>query len=188
MTTKWNQIRLLVLAALLMPSAYMVGKNLGYREGIAAQIGGPGSFRTALVEWRDMHSRKVVLYFNDGANGYSTFLELRPEYRHYTFGAKVFTGDNTTKEGIKNCLDSARQFCDNDPDFGDTRVSQGDRYRAYSTDETTATVEAFDCVRDLVEKARGEEYQELLQLREDTEKMARKIERLERQIDANKTN
>ncbi len=122
----WIKIRLPIMVTLMTVAAFAAGRNLGHREGISEQIGGPGTFQTALVEWRDINRRKVVLYLNDGANGFATWLELKPEFRHYTVSCKVFVSDNTNYAGIRTCLEFARDWCDNEWEGGDTRVTGGD--------------------------------------------------------------
>lgn len=122
----WIRFRLAIMVTLMTVAAFFAGKNLGHREGISEQIGGPGTFQTALVEWRDINQRKVVLYLNDGANGYATWMELKPEFRHYTLSCKVFVADNSSAGGIHQCLDFAREWCDDDKEGGDTRVLGGD--------------------------------------------------------------
>lgn len=133
---KWERIRIPLMVALMTVAAFFGGKNVGHREGISQQIGGPGSFQTALVEWRDTNKRKVVVYLNDGAYGYATWIELKSDFYHYTTACKVFTGDNTTREGIRECMDKARDWCDNEWEGGDTRITGGDlKPRADDGDE-----------------------------------------------------
>lgn len=122
----WNKIRVPVAVVLMTVAAFLVGKNLGYREGIAVKYGGPGTFKTAIVEWQDYSERKVVLYLNDGANGYAFWFQMDPRYKHYSYSAKVFAANNEQSESIKNAMDNARDWCKNEWEGGDTRISSGE--------------------------------------------------------------
>lgn len=122
---KWTKLRVPFALLLLPVAGYQVGKNLGFREGIEVKYGGPGSYQTAVVEWQDFGQRKVVLYLNSGADGYAFWFQLDPQYRHYSYCAKVFTCDNTSHEDIKRAMDTARDWCKNEWDGGDTRIVRG---------------------------------------------------------------
>lgn len=172
----WVRSRLAIMMTLVPVAAFLAGKNVGHREGIARQIGGPGSFQTALVEWQDFNDRKVVLYLNDGANGYTFWFRMEPGFVHYSYAAKVFTCDNTNRESIKAAMDRARDWCKNEWDGGDTRIVGGwlkDRADDGDTSkERDKGTESFEFLEQLAE------HDELMQLRKDVGAMALTIENL----------
>ncbi len=181
MRSMWEKVRVLILAALLMPSAYLVGNNLGYREGIARQIGGPGQFAIARVErpipW-DL--TKVVVYLNDGANGYSFWMSLRPKFVHYTAAAKVFTCDNTNRQSIRECMESSRAWARDDWEGHDSRIVGGElKPRADDGDSAEADK---DSEFSLDTALRQSEREELALLRRDVNEMALTIDSLRRQL------
>ena len=174
--SKWSQVRILVLAALLAPAAYLAGENLGYRDGIKAQIGGPGQFTTAIVEWQDTSKRKVVVYLNDGANGYSFWLTLNPGYLHYTAAAKIFTCDNTNRDSIRECLERGRAWSRDDLEGHESRIIGGS-LKPRADDDSTPETEATEILH---AKLKAQE-DEIEILRADVNRMALKIALLERE-------
>jgi hypothetical protein len=122
----WKQLRTPIAVLLVPIAAFLVGKNLGYRDGVAVKYGGCGTYRNAIVEWQDMSERKVVLYLNSGADGYAFWFKMDPNFRHYSYAAKVFTCNNEDDQSIRECMDRARDWCKNEWDGGDTRILGGE--------------------------------------------------------------
>jgi len=180
---RWKKIRVLVLAVLLMPAAYLVGNNLGYRQGIQAKIGGPGEFTTAAIEWHDPGKRKVVVYLNDGANGYSFWMTLNPAFVHYTSAAKVFTCDNTNPDSIRQCLDKSRAWARDDWEGHDSRIVGGElKPRADEIEEDGFVVVSNqrEAVQDGIRQTRREEVEIL---RKQVNRMALEIENLKLKLE-----
>jgi hypothetical protein len=126
MGKKWRAVRVHVMLALMGAAATAHAWKAGREAGIREQIGGPGRYKTALVEWQDYSERKVVLYLNDGANGYAFWMKLNPAYRHYTAASKVFVCDNESPEDMREKLEWAREWCRDDKEGHDTRIIGGE--------------------------------------------------------------
>lgn len=117
----WKNIRLWILATLLIVAAYCVGQNLGYRRGIAEQLGGEGRFRTAVVEWFP-DSRHVLLYLNNGSRGFAFSLPLEGTYLHYRSEISVWSCEHGNYAQMRNVSDWVRKHTDLRPEPADYGV------------------------------------------------------------------
>jgi hypothetical protein len=140
----WVKIRVHVLLALCGVASTMHAWNDGRKAGVQQKIGGPGEFRTAIVEWQDFNTKKVVLYLNDGANGYAFWMKLDPGFLHYTAAAKVFVCDNEDPVDMKEKLDWAREWCREDKEGHDSRIIGGELKPRADDDEAPAGLDERD--------------------------------------------
>lgn len=114
----WKKIRPWIMVLLLIVAAYLVGQNLGYRRGIAEQLGGEGRFRTAVVEWFP-DNRNVLLYLNNGSRGFAFSLPLEGPYLHYRREVSVWTCRHGNYAQMKNVADWVRKHTDLTPEPAD---------------------------------------------------------------------
>ena len=175
----WKSVRVPLMVALLMAAIGAHAWKMGRASGVREQIGGPGKYRTAIVEWQDYQKKKVVLCLNDGSNGYAFWIQLAPEYRHYTHGTKVFVADYESNPSIRTAMDSARQWCAADLEGGDSRITGGD-LKPRADDDDTAEPEKVKLDNgELIKLAEHEEY---LQLRRTVNEQALRIQQLQERI------
>lgn len=123
----WSRIRVHVLLLLVGTASTIYAWKEGRKEGVRIKIGGPGEFRTAVVEWADTSERKVIVYLNDGGNGYAFWMKLDAGYLHYSAKTKVFVCNNEDPVDIKEKLDTAREWCRDDKEGHDTRIIGGEK-------------------------------------------------------------
>lgn len=172
----WRAVRVPVLLVLLGTAATIHACKEGRNAGIREKIGGPGTFRTALVEWQDFSEKKVVVYLNDGANGYAFWMKLDPRFRHYSMKPKVFVCDNEYEADIKEKMDWAREWCRDDKEGHDTRIIGGELKPRADDDEAPAGLDEREW--HLIQHDRDC----LKQARIDVDNLAHERDRLRRRI------
>jgi len=175
----WKSVRVPLMVVLMMGAIGAHAWRQGRAAGIREQIGGPGKYKTAIVEWQDFQKKKVVLCLNDGCYGYAFSIQLAPEFRHYTHGTKVFVADYESNPSIRAAMDAARQWCADDLEGGDTRITGGDlKPRADDGD----TAEEEEVKLDNEQLIKLAEHQEYLQLRRTVNEQALRIQQLQERI------
>jgi hypothetical protein len=176
----WKAVRVPLMVVLLASAVGAHAWRLGRASGIREQIGGPGKYKTALVEWQDMEKKKVVVCLNDGANGYAFWIQLAPQFRHYTHGTKVFVAEYESNLSIKSAMDAARTWCAEDLEGGDTRITGGDlKPRADDGDTTDEADKNKLTHEEIILLAEREEY---FQLRKSVNDQALLIQKLQERI------
>ena len=182
-----KKARLPVALALLGLASVLWAWKLGRQEGLKIQVSGDLLYQKAITEWQDPDGKKVVVYLSTGSTGYAFWLELNPEYRHYTHQTKLFSCENSDPESVKVAMDRAREWSSRDLDGGDTRF----RDRKYVRPEADPTLVAVDeagfvadvdgYIKDSVVRA---EHHELVELRETVNQLALERDLLKAKLEA----
>ena len=182
-----KKARLPVALALMGLASVMWAWRLGRHEGLQLQVSGDLLYQKAITEWQDPDGKKVVVYLSTGSTGYAFWLELNPEYRHYSYQTKLFTCQNFDPESVKVAMDRAREWAARDIEGGDTRI----RDRKYLRPQADPDLVAVDqagfvatpdrLIQDAIVKA---EHLELLELRDTVNRLALERDLLKAKLEA----
>jgi len=126
MKSLWIKTRVHIMLVLFGVAGTVHAWKTGRESGISEKIGGPGQFRTAIVEWQNYSEKKVVVYLNDGGHGYAFWMKLDSNYLHYSMKPKVFVCNNEDPFDVKAKLELAREWCRDDKEGNDTRIMGGE--------------------------------------------------------------
>ncbi|HEV3028224.1 MAG TPA: hypothetical protein VG457_11665 [Planctomycetota bacterium] len=153
----WVKIRGPLLAVLLCAGAAVYSWRAGFSAGRESQVGHPGHFETASVEWQDEAHQRAVVWITDGSHGYVFGVQPLAHFHDYSEATRIFTFDNTDQDAQRLALDAARGWCRREWNWTEMRAAAGKMLTVNDYEEPGSGVTMIELRR----KAADQEYRDL---------------------------
>lgn len=165
----WTKIRGPLLALLLCTGPALLAWRAGYSAGRESQVGRPGHFQTASVEWQDEAHQRAVVWLTDGSHGYVFGIQPLSHFHDYSEATRIFTFENSDTDAQRLAIDSARGWCRREWNWTQTRAAAGKMFTVNDYEEPGTGIT-------MIELRRKDEEKEYLDLRAAVQELAKQLE------------